>query len=90
MQPVQLSVFTKVGGPLTKVLRRNAEGAIQSDASQCTLSRGVVDTLTVTLDQLPDLFSQLNTAQAIATGVVVGEHTHHEVLPRKAYEEAGF
>jgi hypothetical protein len=89
MEQLQLSVFTKGGGPLTKILRLQ-DGKVVSDASQCTLSRGLVNKVKLTLNQLPALFSQLQTNQAIATGWVNDDVEQHEILPRKAYEEAGY
>ena len=39
-EPIELVVFSKKGGPLTKRITLTADGKIASDGSACTMARG--------------------------------------------------
>ena len=39
-EPIELVVFSKTGGPLTKRITLTADGKIASDGSACTMARG--------------------------------------------------
>jgi hypothetical protein len=49
---IELTHFTKTGGPLTKRISLGADGSLCSDASQCVMSRGTARRV-----HLPDLLS---------------------------------
>ena len=86
--------FTRVrkdGGPLTKQLSVDADGALVSDGSGCRMSHGSAETVTVAnMDEFADLIGGLSQAEAIALGTVkptaLDKHgcariVRHELLP---------
>lgn len=86
---IQLSVFTKFSGPLTKQLSL-ISGKVHSDSSECRMSNGIAERLSVPFDQLPQLFSSLTPMQAIATGWVNAEPSMAEIITRDKFEENNY
>lgn len=86
---VQLSVFTKLNGPLTKQLSV-ADKKVYSDSSECRMSNGLADRVTVSLDQFPQLLRSLRENQAIATGWVDAEPTNAEIITRDKFASNGY
>ena len=39
-EPIELAIFSKIGGPLTKRITLTADGKIASDGGACTMARG--------------------------------------------------
>jgi hypothetical protein len=67
----ELTIFTKSDGPLTKSIRLTADGKIISDASDCIMSRGSAQRVTLTgVEQFADLISTLKSDQALALGAL--------------------
>jgi hypothetical protein len=68
---ITLTVFRKDGGPLTKRLSVDEDGALVSDGSACRMSHGSARTVGVTsMDEFAELISGLSQAEAIALGTV--------------------
>lgn len=86
---IQLSVFTKFSGPLTKQLSL-ISGKVHSDSSECRMSNGIAERLSVPFDQLPQLFNSLTPMQAIATGWVNAEPSMAEIITRDKFEENNY
>jgi len=70
MNKVPLSLFTKDGGSLTKIIGLNSSrNGIDKDASQCRMSTGSVETVTIPFDRFGSYLRELNSSQAIAHGI---------------------
>jgi hypothetical protein len=68
---VEITVFTKSGGPLTKRIWLLADGSVKSDGSACVMSEGVAERAQiVNVEQLATLIKQLAPNQAIALGAL--------------------
>ena len=68
---VEITVFTKSGGPLTKRILLLADGSVKSDGSACVMSQGVAERAQiVNVEQLATLIKQLAPNQAIALGAL--------------------
>ena len=66
-----ITVFDKVGGPLTKRISLNKDGSVKSDGSACVMSRGRARRAKVAdVHALAALIEQLTPTQAIALGVI--------------------
>ena len=69
--PVQLTVFTKTKGPLTKRIALAADGSIVSDGSACTMAHGRACRKRIDrIEQLAELINELKSNQAIALGAL--------------------
>ena len=70
-EPIELVVFSKIGGPLTKRITLTADGKIASDGSTCTMARGRAKrNLIDCVDELAALIEDLTSEQAIALGAL--------------------
>jgi hypothetical protein len=68
---IQLTVLTKSGGILTKVISLAPDGSISSDASACVMARGTAARIEIdTVQQLADLIENLPPNSAIALGAL--------------------
>jgi len=68
---LELTVFTKAGGPLTKRIALAADGSIESDGSACTMSAGRARRAKIAgIEQLAALIERLHSDQAIALGAL--------------------
>jgi hypothetical protein len=68
---IEIVVFTKIGGPLTKHIKLGPNGSIVSDGSACTMARGDARrALIAGVAQLATTISQLDSTQAIALGAL--------------------
>jgi hypothetical protein len=68
---VELVVFTKEGGPLTKRISLNADGTVNSDGGACTMARGQAQRVQVAgVEGLAKLIENLRSEQAIALGAL--------------------
>ena len=66
---IELAVFSKTGGPLTKRITLTADGKIASDGSACTMARGRARRIRIDcVDELAALIEDLKSNQAIALG----------------------
>jgi hypothetical protein len=68
---IEITVFTKIGGPLTKHIKLGAGGSIMSDGSACIMTRGDAHRLHIAgVAELATTISQLDSTQAIALGAL--------------------
>jgi hypothetical protein len=68
---IELTVFTKAGGPLTKRISLAANGSIVSDGSACTMMKGEARRVKIAgIDDLATLIERLRFDQAIALGTL--------------------
>jgi hypothetical protein len=66
--PVEITLFRKLGGPLTKKIRLES-GEAKSDGSACVMSSGVADRVPIAcIGQLAALIGGLQSNQALALG----------------------
>ena len=66
---VELTVFTKTDGPLTKRISINPDGSISSDGSACVMSRGIAQRETISdIAQLAKLIERVGPDQALGLG----------------------
>ncbi len=86
---ITLSVFTKFSGPLTKQLSL-VNGKVNSDSSECRMSNGLAERITIPFDQLPQFFSSLNPMQAVATGWVTTEAATVEIITKDKFEDNNY
>jgi hypothetical protein len=67
--PVEITVFTKDGGPLSKRIYLNGDGKPHSDGSQCVMTRGTANRrLICSTDELANVIGYLPNNQALALG----------------------
>jgi hypothetical protein len=70
-EPIELAVFSKAGGPLTKRITLTADGKIASDGSACTMARGRAKRKRIgCVGELAALIEGLTSEQAIALGAL--------------------
>jgi hypothetical protein len=68
---IQLTVFTKSSGILTKMIALAPDGSISSDASACVMARGTATRIEIdTVRELADLIENLPPNRAIALGAL--------------------
>ncbi|QBM75876.1 hypothetical protein E2E30_08880 [Sphingomonas sp. AAP5] len=68
---ITLTVFRKEGGPLTKRLSADEDGALVSDGSACRMSHGEARAISIAnMEEFADLIGGLGEAEAIALGTV--------------------
>jgi hypothetical protein len=68
---IELTIFTKEGGPLTKLIKLDEAGKVVSDSSECRMARGRARRARVGgVDDLAKLISSLRKEQAIALGTI--------------------
>jgi hypothetical protein len=66
---VEITVFTKSGGPLTKRINLNRDGTVKSDGSACVMTRGRARRAQLAgVHDLADLIGRLKPNEAIALG----------------------
>jgi hypothetical protein len=76
----EIAVFTKSGGPLTKVLSLSEDGAVKNDASECRMSPGTARRVEIAdVQQLAALIGQLRANEAISLGVLRTDLPHEVV-----------
>ncbi|GAU83926.1 hypothetical protein [Bosea sp. BIWAKO-01] len=69
--PIELTVFTKEGGPLTKQISLAPDGTLIQDKSACVMSRGAAARVMVDgVNGLGELIEKLTPSQAIALGAL--------------------
>jgi hypothetical protein len=67
--PVEITIFTKQGGPLSKRISLNEEGKINSDGSTCVMSRGTANRRTIrAVEELAMVIGYMPSHQALALG----------------------
>lgn len=86
---VQLSVLTKFSGPLTKQLSL-VNGKVISDSSECRMSNGISERLSIPFNELPTRMKALGATQAITTGWVDSEAVEAEIITREKFEENNY
>jgi hypothetical protein len=68
---VELTKFTKIGGPLTKRILLGPDGKLVSDGSACVMAQGVAERVRVaSVSELATLIEKLSASQAIALGAL--------------------
>src|SRR6516162_7404429 len=70
---IELTVFRKSGGPLTKRIALGPDGSIKSDGSQCVMTRGIALRFIFSASSMQDLGSridQFGPDEALATGAM--------------------
>src|SRR6188508_2649130 len=66
---IEITAFTKAGGPLTKQISLDANGKVVSDGSACVMSRGEARRVSIdTMVAFADLIGGLTQVEAIALG----------------------
>ena len=71
---IELAVFSKTGGPLTKRITLTADGKITSDGGACTMAHGHAKRKRLgCVDELATLIEGLSSKQAIALGALRDE-----------------
>jgi hypothetical protein len=86
MSKITFSVFAKNGGLLTKIIRPKVDGnGIEKDPSQCRMSAGMVETVTMPFKEFGAYIRHLNASQAIAHGV--SGHSVANVVSEKNFSE---
>jgi hypothetical protein len=71
---LQLTIFAKTGGPLTKRISLAEDGSLKSDGSACVMSRGTARRFGFEhVEQLASLIEQLGPHEAIALGGLRGD-----------------
>jgi hypothetical protein len=66
---MEITRFTKAGGPLTKRISLTDDGLLKSDGSACVMSRGVAERVEINnIAQFGELIGNLASDQAIALG----------------------
>jgi hypothetical protein len=86
---IEITVLTKTGGPLTKVIRLSPDGKIISDGSACVMARGRASRVRLPshADFAP-LINGLEQTQAIALGALrPGLPDHVEIVTKKRLTE---
>jgi hypothetical protein len=69
--PVEITLFVKSGGPLTKCIELAADGSVASDSSECRMSRGSARRVGIAdVTQLGKLIEGLAANEAIALGAL--------------------
>ena len=68
---IEITGFTKIGGPLTKRISLSADGELDSDGGACVMSAGLARRLTFkTLSEFAEHISSLDSTRAIALGAM--------------------
>jgi hypothetical protein len=68
---IEITVFTKHGGPLTKRISLKSDGTVHSDGSACTMARGQARRAKIAgVAELAAIIEQLTSNQAIALGAL--------------------
>ncbi len=68
---IEITVFTKSGGPLTKRISLSEDGAIKSDGGACFMARGEARRVEVaSVEELARFIGKLSPNQAIALGAL--------------------
>jgi hypothetical protein len=82
----EIVLLTKVGGPLTKQIRLDQDGRIESDGSACVMSRGTAHRTPVSdIEQLGALIGMVRSDQAIALGSLRAGLPHEvEIATKRA------
>ena len=88
-EPIELAVFSKTGGPLTKRITLTADGKIASDGSACTMARGRAKRKRIGgVGELAALIEGLTSEQAIALGALRDELPDEiRIVTKAALEE---
>jgi hypothetical protein len=68
---MEITRFTKAGGPLTKRISLTDDGMLKSDGSACVMSRGIAERIEINnIVQFGELIGSLASDQAIALGTL--------------------
>jgi hypothetical protein len=68
---MEITRFTKTGGPLTKRISLTDDGSLKSDGSTCVMSRGFAERIVIDdIKQFGELIGGLASDQAIALGTL--------------------
>ena len=68
---IELTIFRKSGGPLTKRIALGPDGAIKSDGSQCIMPRGSARRFAFgSMGEFANLIGALHSDEALALGVL--------------------
>lgn len=91
MHPLSLSIITKNGvAPILTKRVTLQNGQAVSDATECKMTNGVANRVSLTLDVLPHVLTQLGYHQAITTGWVKDELTEHHLVARAKFQDQGW
>jgi hypothetical protein len=82
---IEITIFTKFGGALTKRISLAADGALKSDGSACVMASGEARRASLaSVLELGDLIEQLNPNEAIALGRLRdGLADRVEIVPKR-------
>jgi hypothetical protein len=82
---VELTVFTKIDGPLTKSISIAPDGSIISDGSACVMSRGTAQRAKIPdVTQLAELIEGMGSNQALGLGALRADLPDQVHVVRKA------
>ncbi|HEY6755630.1 MAG TPA: hypothetical protein VI077_13145 [Pseudolabrys sp.] len=85
---IEITVFSKDGGPLTKRISLSSDGKVFSDGSACTMARGTAKRARIdSVDDLAKLIENLKSNQAIGLGALRSDLPDEVAIVTKA--EAG-
>ena len=71
---IEITVFAKSDGPLTKQISLNADGTVKSDGSKCVMPSGTARRFPFsTMRDVSELIVVLRPNEAIATGGVIDD-----------------
>jgi hypothetical protein len=87
-QPIEITVFTKMGGPLTKRISLGSDGKMISDGSACVMSHGRAERARISnLTMLANVISGLRSDQAITLGALHADLPDTVQVATKAHLE---
>jgi hypothetical protein len=85
MSAAELTVFTKIDGPLTKSISITPDGSIISDGSACVMSRGTAQRAKIPdVTQLAELIKGMGSNQALGLGALRADLPDQVHVVRKA------
>lgn len=87
--PIEITVMTKLGGPLTKTIKL-VDGKLVSDGSACVMSKGLGRRVRIdSLAQLAELISEMPSTNALTLGRFVdGLPDQVSVVPKRRVKSA--
>jgi hypothetical protein len=86
---IELTIFTKAGGPLTKRIALNGDGTIHSDGSACVMSKGIANRVKIDgVDALAATIAKLRFDQAIALGMLRADLPDQVTVTTKGHVNA--
>jgi hypothetical protein len=88
---IELTIFTKADGPLTKRIALAPDGTVKSDGSACIMARGTAQRLRIAdFGELAAVLEKMPEEQAIALGALrSGLPEKVQIVTKKQTQRAG-